>query len=527
MADLPTPISDQDLLLHNIALGYPDVEDLIPTSRQEVYLKYIALNGGTGGNTADVNVVQTTGTSTSNVMSQNAVTKELDKKVDKDTTINGKSLSDDIELTAEDIGTYTKKEIEDKISENSINVVQETGTSTTDVMSQNAITDELKKLGTSAYCNTGISAGNVPIINSDGKLDNSIIPSLALTDTFIANNEDEMLNIQGAEQGDICIRTDENKTYILDKQPAARSIALTATDKSEWIEILTPTSDVSSVNGKKGDVELTAEDLNTYTKEEIENKIAESGGGSSITVVQERGRSTTDVMSQKAVSENTCFGYEAEIADNSVSIGYRAKSKGYNCTSIGDDAVCEYPNSFAIGPSANSLAEHSGAIGYFSKSTEEYTISFGNADMQEYSLKRLVNVADPINAQDVVTKNYVDCVVLYENSSGTQSTITLSDRYDYYKRIKIHYSFIRNTKTMYGMIEFYPGESLTNYINISTSFPNSRGDTLEFKVCSISFYVTTVTFDSNAHTKVTSDSVTSDVDTDNLISINKIVGYKF
>lgn len=45
MSELPTPISDQDKLLSNIAIGTPDIEDLIPNSRQEVYLKYIALNG--------------------------------------------------------------------------------------------------------------------------------------------------------------------------------------------------------------------------------------------------------------------------------------------------------------------------------------------------------------------------------------------------------------------------------------------------------------------------------------------------
>lgn len=64
MSELPTPISDQDKLLSNIAIGTPDIDDLIPNSRQEVYLKYIALNGihelpvsisqgGTGGATSE------------------------------------------------------------------------------------------------------------------------------------------------------------------------------------------------------------------------------------------------------------------------------------------------------------------------------------------------------------------------------------------------------------------------------------------------------------------------------------------
>lgn len=53
MADLPTPISRQDELLHNIADGTPDISDLEPISREEEYLKYIALNG-TGGGGGDI-----------------------------------------------------------------------------------------------------------------------------------------------------------------------------------------------------------------------------------------------------------------------------------------------------------------------------------------------------------------------------------------------------------------------------------------------------------------------------------------
>ena len=48
MSKLPEPISRKDTLLHNIADGTPDITDLIPISREEVYLKYIAENGTSG-----------------------------------------------------------------------------------------------------------------------------------------------------------------------------------------------------------------------------------------------------------------------------------------------------------------------------------------------------------------------------------------------------------------------------------------------------------------------------------------------
>lgn len=80
-------------------------------------------------------VSQTTGSSDSNVMSQGAVTAQLDNKVDK---ISGKGLS------TEDFTTSAKNKlagIETGATKNT--VVQSTGSSTTSVMSQNAVTNEL------------------------------------------------------------------------------------------------------------------------------------------------------------------------------------------------------------------------------------------------------------------------------------------------------------------------------------------------------------------------------------------------
>lgn len=56
-----------------------------------------------------------------------------------------------------------------------------------------------------------------------------------------------------AQVGDIAIRTDVNKTYILSKEPASTA--------SNWVELLFPVS-VSSVNGKTGAVTLTASNIN-------------------------------------------------------------------------------------------------------------------------------------------------------------------------------------------------------------------------------------------------------------------------
>lgn len=392
--ELPEPISREDALLHNIIDGTPDISDLEPLSREEVYLKYIALNGGSGG--GDVNIVQTTGQSTTSVMSQKAVTDNLGTKVD---IVEGKGLS------TEDFTTEYKEKLDN-------------------------IPNNLDNLGTAAYCDTGLSEGNVPILNSEGKLDNSVIPSLAITDTFVANSEEEMLNITGAEKGDICVRTDENKTYILDETPSRYRRSVSRTSLSDWIELQTPTDEVTSVNGQKGTVVITAEDIDTYTKTEIDGKLPN--------IVQTRGTSETDVMSQKAVTdeldkkiENTAtgalgtsvgelsdasgsssvaFGYLSTSSGNfSTAIGYNSKSEGHYATSIGYFSKVTVSNGTAIGESANVTSGFSVAIGAESKANEIKVVSFGSGDPNTVCpTRRIINVTDPINDQDAATKKYVD-----------------------------------------------------------------------------------------------------------------------
>ena len=123
-------------------------------------------------------------------------------------------------------------------------------------LSSNDYTDEDKmkiaNLGTSSTRNVGLSAGDIPLLNSNGKLDENVVPAVAITDTFEASSESEMLALT-AQKGDICIRSDVSKTYILKTEPAS-SIG-------NWKVLKTPTDSVSSVNGKTGSVSLSSQDL--------------------------------------------------------------------------------------------------------------------------------------------------------------------------------------------------------------------------------------------------------------------------
>lgn len=107
--------------------------------------------------------------------------------------------------------------------------------------------------GTVANKDTGTTAGTIPILGVGGKLDASVLPALAITETYPVATQAEMLTLQ-AETGDIAVRTDISKSFILREEPASVI--------GNWQELLTPTDAVQSVNGKSGVVVLTATDLN-------------------------------------------------------------------------------------------------------------------------------------------------------------------------------------------------------------------------------------------------------------------------
>lgn len=103
--------------------------------------------------------------------------------------------------------------------------------------------------GTAASKNTGTASGNVPVLGADGKLDAGLIPASAITDTFVVATEAAMLALSAAGVGDVAVRTDLSKSFILKATPASAS--------ANWQELLTPTSPVQSVNGMTGAVMVT------------------------------------------------------------------------------------------------------------------------------------------------------------------------------------------------------------------------------------------------------------------------------
>lgn len=106
---------------------------------------------------------------------------------------------------------------------------------------------------------------------------------------------------------------------------------------------------------------------NTYTWEEV-------GGASGPTVVQTTGTSTTDVMSQNAVTRMifadpgtahkvVIAGNTSTVGANAVSIGYTSRAIASSSVALGSGAHADAAGAIAMGLSANSNANNSVAIG--------------------------------------------------------------------------------------------------------------------------------------------------------------------
>lgn len=116
----------------------------------------------------------------------------------------------------------------------------------------NLTTADVGGIGTAATKNVGTAAGNIPILGSDGKLNDSVIPAIAISESHTVASEKEMLAL-AAQVGDIAIRTDGAGTWILKQTPASTL--------ANWVQLKSPTDTVTSVNGKTGNVTLTTSDV--------------------------------------------------------------------------------------------------------------------------------------------------------------------------------------------------------------------------------------------------------------------------
>jgi len=106
-------------------------------------------------------------------------------------------------------------------------------------------------LGTAAVKDTGTIDGTIPLIGAGDKLPSSIIPAVNINDTYVVGSSGDQLALT-VVQGDVAVRTDENKSYI---NTTGNNASM-----SDWQELLSP-GNVLVVNGQTGIVVLTADDV--------------------------------------------------------------------------------------------------------------------------------------------------------------------------------------------------------------------------------------------------------------------------
>lgn len=136
--------------------------------------------------------------------------------------------------------------------------------------------DVVTALGYTPINSSTLAAANgIATLDSTGKLNVNQVPAIAISDTFVIASDAAMLALV-AQTGDVAIRTDLNKSYILKGS--------VATVLANWQELMTPLSAVQSVNGKGGVVTLTTTDITEgtnlyYTSARAQGAISVAGTG--------------------------------------------------------------------------------------------------------------------------------------------------------------------------------------------------------------------------------------------------------
>jgi hypothetical protein len=105
-------------------------------------------------------------------------------------------------------------------------------------------------------------ANGIAELDGSGLVPTHHLPALAITTTQVVNSQSAMLALT-AQTGDVAVRTDVNKSFILTATPA--------TTLGNWQELLTPTDAVLSVDGGTGAISLSGTYLNKTTGQLLGN----------------------------------------------------------------------------------------------------------------------------------------------------------------------------------------------------------------------------------------------------------------
>jgi hypothetical protein len=165
-------------------------------------------------------------------------------------------------------------------------------------------------LGTAAALDVGTAEGNVPQLVANGKLPNSVVPDMSLSQ-FKGNltSKAALITLSTAETGDYAIVANattpaDSGTYVLDG-------AYTTLDN--WHCISTPGGAVNSVNGYTGNVSLSAADVSALPATTAYGKTL-AVNGRTVTLKDQNGTALSSVQTQ-----DTTYSVATTTADGLIS----------------------------------------------------------------------------------------------------------------------------------------------------------------------------------------------------------------
>lgn len=188
----------------------------------------------------------------------------------------------------------------------------------------------------------------------------------------------------------------------------------------------------------------------------------DTAGGSSVTVVQTTGTSTTDVMSQKAVTDIVF----ADTGKTKVKIGDNSTSTGGNSIAIGTGASSQAAATIAIGQLSSASGTNSSAIaiGNQAAATASGAVAIGVsasantigqfdigsrltwAGYNSSNYRLLTGLYDPQSAHDAATKGYVDGTTeTYTIATSDWSALSSSSPYTYQATVTATYTIGNST----------------------------------------------------------------------------------
>lgn len=274
--------------------------------------------------------------------------------------------------------------------------------------------------------NKNVANGYVGL-GSDGKVPSSYLPSTTLNNTFVVTSQSEQTALSAAV-GDIAVRTDQNKSYVLKATPASTF--------SNWQELLSSAA-VTSVNSQTGNVSLTSSNISEgsnlyFTNARSRSAFSITAGSSGVTyssstgvldfsnlqtssgaVTSVNGQTGTVVLSTSDIAEGSNQYYTTSRARSALSVTGTGLS--YNSTTgvitiSGLASVAGTADGQIQYKSGSSLAANQ----YFKYDTSTYKLTVGGATLFSDPTSGSSSTLQPIAASGGYTLN----VVGGDSSSG-------------------------------------------------------------------------------------------------------------